>query len=160
MTELTDRRPNPFHNGSSNRMGMRTRFIAVLLLASLLCWSCPIAVGSSSSVQPVAQGQSRHSAGMQDHSCCPGAHGKVALALVSPLAPSTPCNSEHPCCAKSGPDSPSSLPASARQSLPNSGKVPVAVADRGREKQIAILAESSGGDPFRFHSARNTVLRI
>ena len=132
---------------------MKIRFIAVVVLASLLIGSAPIGfalpAGSASSQRATSS----------DHSCCPGVHSHMMVEVLVRIAPtSVPCE-QLPCCVKRAPGNPSALPAVSRVLRPDiEGKVL-------ERSEPATLHDSFASAMFEMAVAppffvRSTVLRI
>ena len=137
---------------------MAKRFIAAVVLASLSGWSLPVSLAAA--LQMHAQMVARHLASQKhDHSCCPRM-GTVFAASLLEATEAMPCSGEAPCCAKSGPENPLSLPASTRTSRTGTHGPAVNIVERASEGCAACADEFSSSDPFQFHSVRSTVLRI
>lgn len=142
---------------------MKKRFIAAVVLASVGLWSVPVALASprQSRSLTVQKPEQQASAGMHDHSRCPGVNSRLVPPLiVTPAPASIPCSDEHPCCAKQRPENPPSLPAAAASARPGSEAVPAAIADQHHDGRAHMAAAVSGTNSFPSCSARSTVLRI
>lgn len=139
--------------------GMHNRFIAVLLLASFANWSMPASLASSLQVPKLASAAAQSRAG-HDHSCCPGVHSQLSLISVALVPASMPCGSQHPCCAKSAPENPPSLPTANTVTSPGFIGVLVAIEKESLRTRSSASPEALGRDAFEFYSVRSTVLRI
>src|SRR5579864_7033624 len=137
---------------------MHTRFIAVLLLFTLANWSMPGSRASFLQVPKMASADAQPRAG-HDHSCCPGIRSQLALISVALVPASMPCGSHHPCCAKSAPENPPSLPTANTVTSPDFSGVPVAI-EKESLRTISASPEALRRDVFEFYSVRSTVLRI
>jgi hypothetical protein len=140
---------------------MTKRLIAAVVLASLACWSIPVALASSVQISVMAQKSAAQPAsGAHDHSCCPGIHSRFVPPLfVAPSPADVPCD-RHPCCAKQAPQNPPALPAASRTLRPGSDGVPVTVAEHKLGIRTRSLAGITSSSPFQISSIRSTVLRI
>ena len=138
---------------------MHNRFIAVLLLASFANWSMPASLASSLQVPKLASAAAQSRTG-HDDSCCPGVHSQLSLISVALLPASMPCGSHHPCCAKSAPENPPSLPTANTVTSPGFSGVPVAIEKESLRTRSSASPEALGRDAFEFYSVRSTVLRI
>lgn len=139
--------------------GMRERFIAAMVLASLV-WSCvPMLAMMPAAAMPHASPH-HAAAGTHDHSCCPGVHSQRVPPIFVKAAPGgMPCDEQHPCCARQGPENPPSLPATTR-SRPDSHAVAAIVADHSRVSPARIAVTGFGRATWQPQFERSTVLRI
>jgi len=141
---------------------MKNRCIAVLLLASLIGWSMPVAFASPAKPLPQAAQESvRHSdSSGHSHACCPGAHSLLDPVLLVNAEPAAmPCGDEHPCCAKSGPHNPPTLPGTTKIARPDSEGSLATISEHCRAGRTRITAETSV-NVFPSYFERSTVLRI
>lgn len=118
------------------------RLIVVLVLTSLSCWTLPASAAASllSALATKTHG----------HACCP---------KIEVPPPPEPCN-QQPCCVTRAPNSPSSLPATASTSRPDSDKSPAMIVShdyRGASRASVLGFEEVF--PHTYHE-RSTVLRI
>jgi len=137
---------------------MRNRFIAVMVLASLVGSAMPLSLLTA--VQAMAMpGTASHSSAKSDHSCCPDLHSRVASVVFLTLDPAAmPCGGQHPCCAKRAPENLPSLPATNRRRAPEF-VVPVMIPAHKIDGAAPVRA-ASVGHVFDLNSLRTTVLRI
>lgn len=137
---------------------MKTRLIAALVLASLAWSNVPVMWA----MMPAAtQTASQGAAGAHDHACCPGLHLQLVPPIFVKRGPGgMPCDDQHPCCARQGPENPSSLPAVTNISRPDSyGSTAVFPAHTGVSSACGAVIEF-GGAPPRSYFERSRVLRI
>src|SRR3954451_20355540 len=83
---------------------MKNRFISVVVLASLSCWSFPTASAVVSQPRSQSMQEPRQTSAHEshDHSCCPDIH--LYRSRLFELTPaSSPCE-QHPCCVKQMPE--------------------------------------------------------
>lgn len=157
MTAITAYVPNTCQYKASNELEMAKRLIAALLLASLSCWSAPVAIAASGPVrshQPSQKSSESHA-----HDCCPSLGSQLMPAMPQEsLSSGMPCDDQHPCCAKQGPQNSPLLPAPTRPSRLSAGGAPIVAALN--QSADAFRSVFSSSDRFRFHSVRSTVLRI
>ena len=141
---------------------MTKRLIAAVLLASLACWTVPVALASSAQTGSMMAQKSaaKPASSAPDHACCPGIHSRlVPPVFVMPSPAEIPCD-QHPCCAKQAPQDPPALPAASRTLRPGSDGAPVKVAEHELGVRTRTLAEVTNSSPFQISSIRSTVLRI
>jgi hypothetical protein len=141
---------------------MTKRLIAAVVLASLACWSVPVALASSAQIGSMMAQKSaaQPASSAHDHACCPGIHSRfVPPVFVMPPPADIPCD-QHPCCAKQAPQNPPALPAASRTLRPGSDGAPVTVAEHKLGVRIRPLAEGTSNSPFQISFIRSTVLRI
>ena len=131
---------------------MKTRFIAVVVLASLLLVSAPIGLalpaGSASSQRATSS----------EHSCCPGIHSSLNLSFVRIAPASVPCE-QLPCCVKRAPGNPSALPGVTRVLRPDLNGNALARTEPAtpNDSFAGAVFEMAFAPPF---FVRSTVLRI
>jgi hypothetical protein len=159
--EITDSQTKSCQAEQVAGSGMKHRFIAALLLASLALSSVPVslasslAAGSSTAVKPAEPSSSNP----HDHSCCPGVHSTFVPPVYVKLAPADlPCD-EHPCCVKPGPENPPSLPAATRLARPDLQGTLATLPDHLTNTLNRVTSETSSNF-IPTYSVRSTVLRI
>jgi hypothetical protein len=136
---------------------MRKRIPATLILASLLCWSALPALALPELGGRPAKDNPSHSA--RSHSCCPGSHPQIALAVFSTPPPANmPC-SDRPCCVRQGPENLPSLPALNKVLRPDSQPIHVGSELGNLTARGRMHAETLIRNAFEFYSVRSTVLR-
>lgn len=93
----------------TRQAGMKTRTLATLLLASVVCWSLtPVTVAALTT--PTVR--SSTTAVAQERSCCPAMHPPAWPSVFATIPPATmPCDSRHPCCMQQPPENSPALPA-------------------------------------------------
>lgn len=165
MTLITDSQ-SPFCQ-AVRRLGMKKKFIAAVVLASLAFWCVPEALaatwhsGSSDLGSSVPERSARPVASSaHDHSCCPGVRSHFAsLLFVMPTPAAMPCSDQHPCCAKQGRDTPPALPSANRTERRSLGAL-VAIVDLTHNGRTRTATKALVSNPFQSYAVRSTVLRI
>jgi hypothetical protein len=123
-----------------------------------LCWfSVPVAPGSQEAGDIHAL---QRDASAQDHSCCPRSHPRVVTSLfVTVSFPAMPSGTQHPCCARQAPASPSTMPVETKVARPGMERISPTCIQK-KSPSCSRLVEPAAicflSPPFE----RSTVLRI
>ena len=141
---------------------MKKRVIAVVMLASLWCGAASGAFAFSMLRSNAQEAGEPSPSSPHKHSCCPGVHPPLTLALFeTSTAPAMPCGNEHPCCAKRAPQSPASRPAVYGSPRPGGLEMAVSGAEVVADSRVNIGSRGVGDESFLpSYFARSTVLRI
>lgn len=136
---------------------MRKRLIAAWLLATLACWNVPVALAMPGAPQKARQQASE----AQDHSCCPRFHMQLAAPLFVVIPPAQmPCDDQHPCCAKQGPENPPALTTVTRVERPKAHVVVASTTSQKPQTDAGVVERSFAAKFLPSYSVRSTVLRI
>jgi hypothetical protein len=136
---------------------MKKRLIATWLLASLACWNVPVTLAMPAASQKTSQQASE----AQDHSCCPRFHMQLAARFFVVIPPAQmPCDDQHPCCAKPGPENPPALTAVTRVERPKAHVAVASATPQNLQTECGVVRRSFPTKFLASYSVRSTVLRI
>jgi len=140
---------------------MKTRIIAAVVLASLVCSTVP-AAAAAKTPDSAHSDQSLDHSPSPDHSCCPGLHSPLTLPTLVALMPVSeePCGDRHPCCARQAPENPSALTSATRIERPEGQTQFASIDEEAVSSGASFLAKTSDKQSFPPYIVRSTVLRF